>query len=77
MNRYYVSIADIPTEEAIKQNKLYICAECLSEIEANQNRDFLVSEWLDKTNKEKQYIKPMSQVYIAILTTEGKLELTV
>lgn len=77
MNRYYVSIADVPTEEAINQNKLFICAECSSNAEAKENKDKLVSEWLDKINKEKRYIKFPCQVFTSILIAEDKLELTV
>ena len=76
MSKYYISISNNPTEKAIEQNTLYICAECLSMEEAKQNRDYLISEWLDKVNKQKQYIKPLSEVFIAILESEGKLDLT-
>jgi hypothetical protein len=76
MNKCYVSISSIPTEKAIEQDILYICAECLNKEEAEQNKNFLVSEWLEKVNKQKKYIKPSSLVFIAILEAEGELELT-
>lgn len=76
MEKYYISISDMPTEKAIEQKRLYLCAECLSYEEAKQNKDALVSEWLDKVNKQKQYIKPLIEIYTAILIAEGQLELT-